>query len=84
MADRFKPWPAIIEELRTSHNGIWGVTIYFGHSGSNICQFSTADEMIAQATSNVSMQEAVEKCVEVWLLELQARHFAKNMEGIEL
>jgi hypothetical protein len=79
-----KPWWEIVEEIRTQHNGIMSVTTFMGHDGHNVCRFHDYQSIPASGESGRSMQEAVERCVENWLLELEARHFANNPEkGME-
>jgi hypothetical protein len=83
MADKFKPWPALVEEIRTQHNGVMSVELYFGHDGHHVCKFRNYEKQLAEGDSGVSMQLAVERCIAEWLLELKAQNFAKNPELAE-
>lgn len=83
MADQFKPWPALVEEVRLQHNGVMSVELFFGHDGHNVCRFRNYEKQLAEGDSGVSMQIAVERCIAEWLLELKAQHFAKNPEITE-
>lgn len=61
-----KPWYELIEEVRTEHNGIFGVQLFFGHDGNNVCRFSDYYLEKASGESGRSMQEAVERCINIW------------------
>lgn len=74
------PWNELVEEVRREHNGVFGVRLFFGHDGHNVCRFDTYDETLAEGESGRSMQEAVERCIDAWKLEAGARWFARNPE----
>lgn len=73
-------WPEIVEKVRTDHNGVMSVELFFGHDGHNVCRFKSYDELLGEGDSGRSIQEAVERCYEDWQLESGARWFAKNPE----
>ena len=71
-------WPERIERVRKEHNGIFGVQLFMGHDGHNVCRFTDYEKLIAEGQSGVSMQQAVERCLNAWALELAARSFARD------
>jgi hypothetical protein len=71
-------WPFLIEKIRTEHNGVFAVNLFFGHDGHNVCWFKDYDRQLAKGESGRSMQEAVERCIAEWQLERQAAQFAKD------
>lgn len=63
------PWPEIVELVRTNHNGVMAVFLYFGHDGDNNCRFADGDgRTMAEGGSGRSMQEAVEIAYYQWYI----------------
>jgi hypothetical protein len=75
-------WWEQVEQIRKEHNGIFGVRLFLGHDGHNVCRFDTYDETLAEGESGRSMQEAVDRCIAAWSLEAGARWFARNPERL--
>ena len=73
-------WPERVEKVRTEHNGVMSVELFFGHDGHNVCRFKSYDGLLGEGESGRSMQEAVDRCYEAWRLEQDAKWFAKNPE----
>jgi hypothetical protein len=65
-------WVETVEHIRREHNGVMRIDLYFGHDGDNVCRFSSYDKELAKGESGHSMQEAVERCVSAWHLEVDA------------
>lgn len=61
-------WYGMVEKLRQDHNGIFGVRLFFGHDGHNVCRFESYEKTVGEGESGKSMQEAVERCVANWHL----------------
>ncbi len=64
--DNCGDWPQLIERIRTEHNGVFGVDLFFGHDGHNACSFRNYERVIVTGISGRSMQEAVERCIVQW------------------
>lgn len=71
-------WTEIVDRINREHNGVFGIRLFFGHDGHHACCFDSYTETLAEGDSGRSMQEAVERCVESWNLDRQARSFAKE------
>ena len=73
-------WYDTVEQIRCKHNGVMSVELFFGHDGHNVCRFSpySPDPPLAEGESGRSMQEAVDRCVSAWRLEMDARSFVRE------
>jgi len=59
-------WANDIERIRQDDNGVFGIRLFFGHDGHNVCRFEDYGRTIAGGESGRSMQEAVDRCIADW------------------
>ena len=59
-------WVALVEQIRREHNGVFAVRLFFGHHGHTVCAFDSYEKELYRGESGRSMQEAVERCMEIF------------------
>ena len=58
-------WPEIVEHVRAKTNNVMRIDLVLLR-GTNVCRFSSFEEILAEGQSQHSMQEAVELCFHDW------------------
>lgn len=75
-------WPVRIEDFRKQHNGVFGIELFFGHDGHNVCRFKSYYHLLAEGESGRSMQEAVERCVQAFEKWRESMNKTVNVEEL--
>lgn len=75
-------WPVRVEDFRKQHNGVFGIELFFGHDGHNVCRFKSYYHKLAEGESGRSMQEAVERCVEAFEKWRESMNKTVNVEEL--
>lgn len=56
----------LAEKLRKDHNGIFGVRLFLGHDGHNVCRLEDYDKEIGHGESGRSLLEAIQSARADW------------------
>lgn len=51
------------DTIRREHNGIFGVRIFLGHDGHNVCELSDYDKVLGKGDGGVDLLQAVERAM---------------------